>query len=95
MTEPTFSVVATIIGVAYVLTYAWAQLEILAHLTGLWKKNGHGKTLGLGLLWAAMNCFCFLIAHDVHYAMILQRRLVLYNLDAWWAKTAAVLIVIV
>ena len=95
MNEPTFTIVATVIGVAYVLTYAWAQLEILAHLTELWKENGRWKTAGLGLLWAVMNCFAFLIAHDVHYAMIRQRRLVLYDLDAWWAKAAAILIVIV
>ncbi len=95
MTEPTFTITVTIIGVAYVLTYAWAQLEILAYLTSLWQKNKLGKALGRGLLWAAANCFAFFIAHDVHYAMIRQKRLVLYDLDDWWAKTAAVLIVIV
>lgn len=95
MTEPTLSVVATVIGVAYVLTYAWAQLEILAYLTGLWQENKRGKTLGLGLLWAVMNCFSFLIAHNVHYSIVLHGRLVLYDLDAWWAKASAVLIVIV
>lgn len=95
MSEPTFTIVVTIIGVAYVLIYAWAQLEILAYLTGLWKKKERWKILGLGLLLAAMNCFAFLIAHDVHYSMIRQKRLVLYDLDDWWAKAAAILIVIV
>ncbi len=95
MSEPTFTIVATIIGVAYVLTYAWAQLEILAYLPGLWQKNERWKTLWLGLLWAAMNCFCFFIAHDVHYNMIRQKRLALYDLDDWWAKAAAALIVVV
>ena len=94
MSEQTFTIVVTIIGVVYVLTYAWAQLEILAYLTSLWKKNELWKTLGLSLLWAAVNCFAFFIAHDVHYAMIRQKRLVLYDLDDWWAKAAAVIIVI-
>ncbi len=95
MIEPTFTIVATVIGVVYVLTYAWAQLEILAYLSGLWQKNERWKPLGLGLLWSAMNCFAFFIAHDVHYSMIRQKRLVLYDLDDWWAKAAAVIIVIV
>ncbi len=95
MSEPTFTIVVTVIGVAYVLTYSWAQLEILAYLTDLWGEKGRWKTLGLGLLWAAMNCFAFLIAHDVHYSMIRQKRVVLYDFDAWWAKAAAILIVLV
>ncbi len=95
MTEPTLTIVATIIGVVYVLTYAWGRLEILAYLTGLWKECGRLRMIGLGLRWAAMNCFAFLSEDDVHYNMIRQRRLVLYDLDAWWAKAAAVLIVVI
>ncbi len=94
MNEPAFSIVATVIGVVYVLAYAWAQLEILSYLSSLWRENERPRMIWLGILWLVMNCFCFLIAHDVHFAMIRQGRIVLYDLDEWWAKAAAVAVVL-
>lgn len=93
MNEPTFTIAATVIGVVYILTYAWAQLEIFSYLSFLWRQNERPRAIGLGIFWLAMNCFCFLIAHDVHFAMIRQRRIVLYDLDALWARTVAVVII--
>ena len=85
---------ATAIGVAYVLTYAWAQMEILAHLHTYWQQRKRGTVILFGIGWLAVNAFCFLVAHEVHYAVIRERNLVLYDSHAWWARLFAVLIML-
>ncbi len=89
MTEPTFTVVVTIIGIAYVLTYLWAQLEILAHVLGSWRPGNRAVTLLLCAAIAAVNCFVFLLAHDVHYSMIRRGSLNFLGHEETWAKALA------
>ena len=76
-TESAFSLVFTVLGLAYVLTYAWAQLEILAILIGSWKQRSKLLVLICGTLWAVMNCFAFLIAHNVHFDVLREQQLLL------------------
>ena len=76
-TEPAFSLLITVLGLSYVLTYAWAQLEILAILIGSWKRRSKPLVLLYGTLWAVMNCFSFLIAHNVHFDVLRERQLLL------------------
>jgi hypothetical protein len=95
MKESALPLTATVIGLAYVLAYAWAQLEILASILALWNTGRKVAVAALSFLWAAMNCFSFLIAHDVHFDVIRERRLVLFEIDTLPAKASAVLIILV
>ena len=84
----------TVIAVLYVLAYAWAQMEMLTRFHMYWRAGKRGTMGLLGIGWLAINCFCFLVAHEVHYAVIRQGNLVLYGSHAWWAKGVAVLIML-
>ncbi len=94
MSETTFSLAATVIGLAYVLTYAWAQLETLSAIMLLWRNSRKVLTVFLSVVWAGMNCFSFLIAHDVHFDVIREGKLILFENDLPWAKAAAALIIL-
>ncbi len=89
MTEPTFTVVTTIIGIAYVLTYLWAQLEILSHIFEAWRPGNRSVTILSCAAIAAVNCFVFLLAHDVQYSMIRRGSLNFLGHEETWAKTLA------
>jgi hypothetical protein len=95
MSEATFSLAATVVGLAYVLTYAWAQLETLSAIITLWRESRKALTVLLAVVWAGMNVFSFMIAHDVHFDVIRERKLVLFENELLWAKAAAALIIVV
>ena len=103
-TESAFSLVATLLALVYVLTYAWAQIEIFAILIGFWKEKSKSLLIACGLLWAVMNFFAFLIALEVHFDLLRGRllglRIRLFGHDiiesvAPGAKAGAVLIILV
>ena len=94
MKEMALPLAATVVGLAYVLTYAWAQLEVLAAVLTLWKEKRYPSSFALALLWAGMNCFAFLIAHEVHFDVIRERRLVLFEMEELWAKAVVVLVIL-
>jgi hypothetical protein len=95
MKEMLFPLAATAVGLAYVLTYAWAQLEVLASALTFWKERRYLPSVALMLLLAGMNCFEFLLAHEVHFDVIRERRLVLFEIESLWAKGSAVLVILV
>ena len=93
MKEAMFEMVATIAALAYVLTYAWAQMEILSSILGMWKARRRTVSAVCGIVWAAMNCFSFLVAHEVIFDVIRERRLVFFEIEKLWAKTLAVIVI--
>jgi hypothetical protein len=95
MSEATFSMGATVIGLAYVLTYAWAQLETLSAIVSLWNKPRKGLSILLLLVWAGMNVFSFMIAHNIHFDVIREKKLILFENELLWAKAAAAAIIVV
>ena len=95
MSETTFSLTATVIGLAYVLTYAWAQLETLSAIVSLWSKPRKGLAVLLVLVWAGMNVFSFMIAHNVHFDVMREGKLILFENELLWAKAVAAAIIVV